>query len=193
MVALSKKKWTVEEYFELVQTREERYEFVSGEIYMMSGASEEHNLIVANLIFALRAQLRGRSCKVYPSDMQVHIAAFGDYHYPDVSVVCGQAEIVHSKHDMLLNPSLIIEVLSPSTEQYDRGKKFENYRTLESLQEYLLIAQNRAYIERYVRHEAGWLFTETKGLEAVLKLTSLGCTLALSEVYELVDFEEANP
>lgn len=144
MSALPRKHWTVDEYLAFERDSEEKHEFIGGDVYFVTGASENHNLIVANTIVALGALLRKRPCKLYPSDMLVHIPLVDDYHYPDITVVCGDAHVIHVQRDILLNPTLIIEVLLPSTEPYDRGRKFENYRTLHSLQEYLLVAQDRA-------------------------------------------------
>ena len=160
-------------------------------MYSITGASENHNLIVANTIIALGIQLRKRPSKLYPSDMLLHIAAVNDYYYPDITIVCGEANIIHDKRDILLNPTLIIEVLSPSTEQHDRGNKFENYLTLDSLQEYLLIAQDRPHLEQYIRQEKGhWLFSAVNGLGAKLELPSISTTLALADVYDKVNLRE---
>ncbi|MBZ0286639.1 MAG: Uma2 family endonuclease [Anaerolineae bacterium] len=190
MSALSNPHWTADEYLAFERESQEKHEFVDGEIYLMTGASENRNLVVSNTLTSLNVQLRGRPCKVYPSDMLVEISATGDHHYPDVSVVCGEAMINRDKLDTLLNPTLIIEVLSPSTEQYDRGKKFQNYRSLESLREYVLIAQDAPRMEQFVRQEDGrWLLSDAVGLEAQVTLPSIGCTLALADVYDKVTFE----
>jgi Uma2 family endonuclease len=189
-MALANKRWTAEEYLAFEASSEEKHEFFGGEVYLMTGASDNHNLIVASTLIALGAQRRGRPCKIYPSDMLVHIASVGDYFYPDLMIVCGQAEVVHVKRDMLLNPTVVIEVLSPSTEMYDRVKKFEGYRTLDSLQEYVLIAQDRPHIERYTRQDKGWLFIEANGLDETIDLASISFTLALREVYDQVTFEQ---
>lgn len=190
MGALPKKHWTSDEYLAFEYDSVEKHEFVDGEVYMMSGASENHNLIVANLIITLGSQLRGRPCKLYPSDMQVQISSPRDYYYPDLSIVCREAEIVRHKQDILLNPTLIVEVLSPSTERFDRGRKFENYRTIPSLQTYLLVAQDRVHVEQYVLQEKGsWLLTEVKSLDAVIELISIDCQLLLSDVYDKITFE----
>src|SRR5689334_5798251 len=142
MVAVQKQKWTVEEYLAMERASEEKHEFLDGEIYLMSGASRNHNRVTANTIITLGNQLYERPCSVYPSDIRVKISDFGQYTYPNVSVVCDPEHIEDSDQDTLLNPVVIIEVLSPSTESYDRGKKFQHYRTLDSLQEYILIAQD---------------------------------------------------
>jgi Uma2 family endonuclease len=191
MSALPRKRWTDEDYLTFELESEEKHEFVDGEIYLMSGASENHNIIVANILIALGVQIRQRPCKIYPSDMLVYTQVTGDYHYPDVSIVCGDSLIRREGKDILLNPTVIIEVLSPTTEQYDRGKKFQNYRTLDSLQEYLLISQDTQRIEHYVRQENNvWLFSDTTDTSAVIELPSISCTLALSDVYDKVIFEE---
>ncbi len=190
MFALEKTGWTVEDYLAFERDSQEKHEFIGGEVYLMTGASESHNLIVTNVIMTLGVQLRRRPCRVYPSDMLVRIAATGDFHYPDVSVVCGEVVISREARDILLNPTVVIEVLSPSTEPYDRGRKFHNYRTLDSLQEYLLIAQDAYRIERFLRQTGGqWLFTDVTALDAVLELPSIGCKLAVADVYDKVSFE----
>lgn len=189
MSALPRKPWTVEEYLAFERSSEERHEFIDGDIYMMSGASENHNLVALNTATSLNIQLRKRPCKVYMSDMRVGVPK-GNYLYPDVVVVCGTPMFADKNVDTLLNPTLIIEVLSESTERYDRGRKFADYRTLPSLQEYILIAQDEAYVERYVRQDDAWLLREVRGLEATLELNAIGCTLALAEVYDKVTFAE---
>ncbi|MBI1258949.1 MAG: Uma2 family endonuclease [Chloroflexi bacterium] len=196
MVASQKQKWTVEEYLAMERASEEKHEFLDGEIYLMSGASENHNLIVGVTVGIFYNQLRKRPCSFYPSDMRVKVKDTGLYTYPDITIVCGTPEIESMDQDTLLNPTVIIEVLSPSTESYDRGKKFQHYRELDSLQEYILIAQDQARIERYLRQPSGeWLLTDAVGLEAVIELPSIECTLALADVYEKVSFEpgEAAP
>ena len=117
----------------------------------MTGASRKHNLIVANLVLEIGRQLKGRPCEVYPSDMRLRVPATGLYKYPDVTVVCGAPELADEHMDILLNPTVLIEVLSDSTERYDRGRKAENYRRIDSLQEYLLVDQTQPRIERYRR------------------------------------------
>lgn len=192
MSALPRKSWTVEQYLEFERASEAKHEFVGSAVFAMTGASENHNLIVANIIVSLGVQLRQRPCKIYPSDMLVQIADTGDFHYPDITIVCGEAQINRDKRDSLLNPTVIIEVLSPSTELYDRGKKFQNYRTLDSLQLYLLVAQDAARIECFTRQDEGlWLFVDTAGLAAVIELPSIGCTLSLADVYDKVSFTDA--
>jgi Uma2 family endonuclease len=192
MVANAQKKWTVEEYLAFERQSEERHEYFDGEIFAMSGASEQHIIITGNTFSSLLVQLRKRPCKVYPIDMRVKVSP-NKYMYPDISVICGEPQF-EGTIDMLVNPTLIIEVLSPSTEMYDRGKKFEYYRTLPSLQEYLLIAQDTVHIEHYTRQSrGGWFFLEVKTLEASIELLSIDCTLLLTDVYDKITFTETPP
>lgn len=191
MSALPKSlRMTEAEYLEFERASETKHEYIAGEVFAMTGASEAHNLITSNVIFLLRSQMRGRPCKVYPGDMRVQVRASGLYTYPDISVVCGEAQLADTHLDTLINPLLIVEVLSPSTELYDRGRKFQHYRHIESLREYVLIAQDAPRIERFVRQGDVWQFSDAVGLDASLELPSIGCTLALADVYEQVTFEE---
>jgi Uma2 family endonuclease len=192
MVAIQKQRWTRESYLAFDRASDEKHEFIDGNVCAMTGASENHNLINVNITIALGIQFRGRPCKLYANDMRVRLPSH-NYVYPDIAVVCGEAQLEDEHLDTLLNPTVIIEVLSPSTESYDRGKKFEHYRALESLQEYLLVSQEQAHIERYIRQEDGWLLTEAKGMEASIELSSIGCTLTLADVYDKVTFNEGQP
>lgn len=178
---------SIEEYLEAERRAETKSEYLDGEVFAMSGASFRHNVIVANLIGELRQQLKGRQCTVAPGDLRVHIPATGLYTYPDLVVVCGEPRFEDQELDTLLNPTLIIEVLSPTTEAYDRGKKFEHYATIESLAEYVLVSQDAPRVEQFVRQEGGsWLLTATPGLDGRMILASVGCELALAEVYDKV-------
>ncbi|HET7510811.1 MAG TPA: Uma2 family endonuclease [Solirubrobacterales bacterium] len=178
---------SVEEYLTLERQAETKSEYLNGEIVAMSGASRPHNLIVANVLASLHAQLRGRSCEVYASDMRVRVPAADLYTYPDVVVVCGEPQFDDAELDTLLNPTLTVEVLSPTTQSYDRGIKFAYYRTLPSLAEYLLLAQDRVHAEHSVRQGgAAWLLTETDRSVDILELPSIGCALALGDAYERV-------
>ncbi|MBI4545812.1 MAG: Uma2 family endonuclease [Gemmatimonadetes bacterium] len=175
------------EYLEAERRAEYKSEYYAGEVFAMTGASRQHNLIVTNLIVSLGTQLRESPCQVYPSDMRVKVQSTGLYTYPDVAVVCGDPEFEDEQVDTLLNPTALIEVLSPSTEAYDRGRKAEHYRGLESLQVYLLVAQDEPRVERYLRQgPREWLLTEFRGLSETVELSSVGCTLPLSQVYEKV-------
>ena len=182
---------TEAEYLEFERASELKHEYYNGEIFAMTGASEEHNSICMSAGFLLYGQLRNRPCRVYQSDMKVKVEAAKLYTYPDLVVRCGEAQFVDDKFDTLLNPVVIIEVLSPSTERYDRGDKFGHYRKIPTLREYLLVSQNKPHIERYLRQDDGkWEFSDATGLDAIVELSSIDCTLPLSEVYEQVTFTE---
>jgi Uma2 family endonuclease len=188
MVTQTKARYTPEEYLALERKAEYKSEYLTGEIFAMSGASEQHNLIVTNLVGELRAQLKGRPCKTYPSDMRLKVALTGLYTYPDVMVVCGQTLFDDEQQDTLLNPSVIAEVLSKSTEGYDRGEKFAHYRKLESLTDYLLVSQTKHHVEHYVRQpDNQWLLSEAEGLENAVPISSINCVLSLAEVYDKVE------
>lgn len=189
MSALPRESWTAEEYLAFERASQEKHELVDGQVYLMTGASRRHNLIVFNLVAVLRPQLRDNSCEGYANDMRVRVVR--DFFYPDISVVCGEPQFADDEFDTLLNPTLIIEVLSPSTEQYDRGRKFEKYRTLDSLREYVLIAQDHPHVERYVRQDDGWLLTEVSGLDGALALATVAARLPLAEIYDRLDFDSS--
>jgi len=181
---------SLEEYLAIERSAETKSEYLDGEMFAMTGGSFLHNLIVGNLVGELRQQLKGRSCTVVPSDLRVHIPATGLYTYPDLAVVCGEPRLEDDQElDTLLNPTLIVEVLSPTTEAYDRGKKFEHYGSIDSLAEYVLVSQAAPRVEQLVRQEGGhWLFTGTSGLDGKVVLSSIRCELALAEVYHKVSF-----
>ncbi len=180
-----------QEYLRRERAAEFKSEFFDGEVFAMSGGSPRHSLVKTNVTGELRNQLSGRPCTAYDSDLRVKVDATGLYTYPDASVVCGSLEFDDNDRDTVLNPTLLVEVLSPSTEAYDRGKKFNHYRRIKSLREYLLVSQDEAKIERFQRNVDGtWTLTEASGLEATLHLPSLGIDLSLREVYEKVDFSE---
>jgi Uma2 family endonuclease len=174
-----------EEFLAMDREAEFKSEYYDGEIVAMSGASLRHNRIVANLVAALHGQLRRGPCQVFPSAMRVWNPVRRSYTFPDVVVVCGRPEVADGKQDVLLNPTLLIEVLSDSTQARDRGQKSEGFRRLTSPQEYLLVAQHEVRVERYRRYgEKQWMLTEALDEQDVLELDSIGCTLALSDVYE---------
>jgi Uma2 family endonuclease len=175
------------DYLAFERAAEIRHELVNGQIYAMSGASRPHNLITTNLTGELRAMLKGRPCEVYSSDMRVKVDETGLYTYPDVVVACGEPHFEDEVLDTLTNPVLVVEVLSPSSEGYDRGAKFEHYRRLPSLAGYLLVAQTKPHVELFRRlPEGGWRLSEASGLEATIELPDLAVTLALAEVYDKV-------
>ena len=178
--------YTAEEYLTLERSVSYKSEFHDGQIYAMTGASREHNLITVNIARELSVQLKRRPCEAYMNDMRVKAAEARSYHYPDIVVVCGTPQFEDAQVDTLLNPTLLIEVLSPSTEAYDRGGKFAHYRKIPTLCEYLLVAQDQPSIERYVRQGDVWILSEAVGLEASAPLQSIGCILSLREVYDKV-------
>jgi Uma2 family endonuclease len=179
---------TPEQYLEIERKAEFKSEYYQGEMFAMAGAGWTHNRLVANLIATLHQQLRSRPCQILPSDMRVQVEATGMYTYPDVIVVCGEPQFLDEKRDTLLNPSLIVEVLSPSTEIYDRIRKFEYYCSVESVSEYLLVSSERVRAELYTRQPEGrWLLIAAHRMEDSLDLQSVGVHLALADVYEKVD------
>lgn len=174
---------TAADYLAQERLSETKHEYYDGEIFAMSGANAKHNVIVINVGATLHQQLKPRPCRVYASDLRVKLAT--SFVYPDVSVVCGPPRFADA--DNLLNPTLIVEVLSPSTADHDQGGKFARYRQLESLQDYVLIEQERVTLLHYHRQDARhWLLTELFDPEGVLELTGIGCTLAVAEVYAKV-------
>jgi Uma2 family endonuclease len=192
MTAQTAANMTPQEYLVMERQNADKSEYVNGDMLAMAGTSRWHNLMVTNLVAELRTQLKGRPCEVYPSDMRVWIPRLITYTYPDVVVVCGQPEFQDERRDTLLNPTLLIEVLSPTTAAYDRGVKFKHYRALDSLQEYLLVSQDAPLLGCYLRQEGSrfWTFSDAEGPAAQMELSSVGCRLALAEVYDKVEFEQ---
>ena len=176
-----------------------RHEYINGELIAMSGASREHNLITGNIFGELRTFLRGSECETYANEMRVSTPTTTSYFYPDVVVVCEEPRFEDDVFDTLLNPIILVEVLSPSTEVYDRREKFAHYRHLASLQEYVLVSQDQVRVEHYRREEKqetppvtgkDWIFTDFQELEESLLLTSIQCELPLQEIYERVLFSD---
>ena len=180
---------TQQEYLYIERKATNRSEYFAGEMFAMAGASRQHNRIVTNVVVGLDNQLKDRPCNVYSSDMRVKVSNTELYTYPDVVVTCGEEKFVDEHKDNLLNPLLIVEVLSDSTEAYDRSKKFEHYRQIDSFSEYLLIAQNVCRVEQYFRQDnTQWLYTEIRKLEDIVKLYSVDCELTLKNIYAKVQF-----
>jgi Uma2 family endonuclease len=178
---------TPEEYLFFERKANYRSEYFNGEIFAMAGASKKHNLIVGNAFAELHAQLKKRPCQVYSNDMRVKVSTTDLYTYPDIVVACEKEQFDDNYKDTLLNPTLIIEVLSDSTEATDRGEKFKQYRQLASLLEYVLIAQDKYLIEHYVRQpNKQWLFSETDDLQDIMQFSTINCHLTLHEVYNKV-------
>lgn len=188
MSAVPRPLLTYQEYLARERSASSKSEFYRGQIFAMAGGSVRHNTISGNVFASLRSQLRGTTCRPFNSDQRIRIPANGLATYPDVSVVCGEFDVDAEDVDAITNPVVIFEVLSTTSESYDRGKKFDFYRQLESLREYILISQEEAQVERFVRQDDGsWNLTLFKGLESELKLQSLG-SLALAVIYEDVVF-----
>jgi Uma2 family endonuclease len=176
-------KYTPAEYLTLERGAETKHEYVNGEIVAMAGASREHILITGNLTRLVNQALLDSDCETYAAEMRVKVWRTGLYTYPDLVVACPPIQFEDAAVDTLLNPVVIIEVLSPSTEAYDRGRKFADYRRLASLREYILVAQDSPHIERFVRQGDFWIFSERTGLDAVLEIAAIGCRLALRDIY----------
>ena len=191
MAANPELRYTLEEYLELERTSEERFEFWDGEIFCMSGVSEEHAEIETNLIVSLKSRLRTRGCRVFPANMRIKVPTAPPYRYADLSALCGEAQFEEiGGVDALVNPQLIVEVLSPSTEAYDRGDKFTHYKSIPTLSEYLLVAQHRPHVTHLYKQAYGtWIHAEANDLAATLELTSLDCALPLNEIYRGVSFD----
>lgn len=181
---------TAAEYLEFERNSELKHEFRDGEIINVTGATREHILLVTNLIRILGTALLDTASEVYGTDMRVKVSAAGRYVYPDVVVVDAEPQFEDDRCDTLLNPSVIFEVLSPSTENYDRGDKFTRYQSIDSLGDYILVAQNRQLVEHFTRQADGrWQLEECSESDSVIELNSLACTLKLSDVYHKVPLQ----
>lgn len=190
MSALPKPVYSADEYLALEENADYRSQFYNGEIFAMAGATRRHNAIASNTLAYLHFQLRNRECEIYQNDMRVKVTETL-YTYPDVVIVCGKAQIEKKRGENLLNPIVLIEVLSPSTEKFDRGEKAKLYRAMPSLNEYILISQDKPGIEHFIRQEnGGWLLTELSEMSEILHLPNIECEIALSEIYAKVDFTE---
>jgi Uma2 family endonuclease len=192
MTAVPKPKLTEAEYLAIEEKAEHRSEFYRGEMFAMSGASEPHTRIKDNLARHLNNQFDGGPCFAYTSDMKVRVDRTGLYTYPDAVVVCGEIEFLKGRNDVILNPSAVVEVLSPSTEKYDRGWKFRQYQRVPSIQEIVLVAQEEPVVERFVRQADGtWNLTTVEGLDAVLAFATVPARVRLADVYAGVTFPDA--
>ncbi len=192
MTALPKHKYTLEEYFEIERDSEEKFEYWDGNIWSMAGASPPHERIVVNIGGHLRELFRGRGCSVFGSNLKVKVPTYKPYRYPDLSVYCGEG--IYEMMDgleVLINPQMLIEVLSPSTEAFDRGDKFSYYKSIPSFTEYLLVASNRPFVTQYIKqNENEWIQREATGLDGKLILQTFETEISLSEIYLDVEFPE---
>lgn len=190
MSATPKRRYTVSEYLEREETSETKSEYYDGEIFAMAGASREHNTIVFNLAGIIGPQLVGGPCQGFPSDMRTRLPS-GLYTYPDVIIVCGKQEFAKENADTLINPTVVIEVLSPSTADYDTGKKFRWYQQTASIQEIVFVAQKEPRIQVFRRDGSSWKYDEAAALDKTIQIETGGVMLALGEVYRNVEFLEA--
>ncbi len=184
---VEKTHYTEAEYFEFERTSFGRWEYVNGEIRQMAGGKDDHNVISMSIGRALGNVLVPRGCRVYGSDMKIHTGD-GVNTFPDVAVVCGERQYYLGKEDVILNPLLVVEVLSPSTAGYDRGDKFSHYQTIASLQDYALVEQDEARVRLYTRRDDHWEMREIAGLDSTVHMPSVDVTLALTDVYALIEF-----
>ncbi len=191
MSTVAAAKYSVAEYLSREAASTVRHEYYRGEIFAMAGNTTQHNEIQVNLIHQLRLALKGSPCRPYGTDQRIRIEAVNLFTYPDVVVICGEFEFAADDPMAVTNPRVIFEILSPSTEAYDRGEKFELYQHLPSLQEYILVAQNRARVDRFTREPDGqWRLKSFAGLEDALEIESLKCRIPLALVYENVKFAQ---
>lgn len=182
---------TVAEYLEFERESDIRHEYINGEVNAMAGASPNHNRITMKLSYRLYGNLTGKTCEVFGGDQRVQMERYKTYFYPDLSVVGGEPQFTDDKPEALQNPILIIEVLSPTTEKFDRDEKFSLYRQLDSLREYALVSQESPRIACYYLNENNiWEFSDAVGLESSITFKSLDCTLSLADIYEHVVFED---
>jgi len=190
MQAQRKAYFTAKEYLDMERVAPTKSEYYAGEIFAMAGVSPRHTVIVANVVYLLVGQLKGHKCSAHANDLRVHVKQAGLYTYPDVLVICGQPLFVDKQKDTLLNPNVIVEVLSDSTEKWDRGRKFAMYRSIESLTDYVLITQNTPLVEHYVRQPNDqWILSDCRGLDAAVTIASIDCTLPLADIYDKVEFD----
>lgn len=194
MSSLPKVYFTPDDYLIFDANNEKRHEYYQGEIFAMAGATLRHNLIKEQTARELGNQLKGKHCLVVSSDMRLKITKKTHYTYPDIVLVCGKPEIVTEKgQESLLNPTVIVEVLSASTEQYDRTAKFQHYQTIEAFQEYLLVSQDQTRVDHYSRNEDHWILRTYFLPQSTIQLDSIGATLTLAQIYENIEFEESEP
>ncbi len=190
MSVLTKSYVSVADYLALELSSEVRHEYENGEVREMPGGSEDHSTIGVNIKVSLRLALKDKPCGIHGGDLRIKIPHTGLYTYPDISVTCGERQFENAKRDSLLNPTIIFEILSPSTERYDRGRKFSHYQTIASVSDYLLVSQDAYQVEHFVRQaDDTWLLKIYRGLEAKVFISSLNCELSLADIYDDVVLE----
>ena len=178
-----------EEYLEIERKADTKSEYFNGEMFAMSGGTPPHAWITTNVVGQLWQQLKGKPCRVASSDLRLRVSPTGLYTYPDVMVICGDLQLTDGRKDTVINPSVIVEVLSESTQDYDRGRKFEHYRTLPSLSDYLMVAQDKPHVEHWMRQaENRGLLVEYHDLGQMIEIPSIGCLLPMAEIYDKIDW-----
>lgn len=193
-LAYNRKHWTIEEYLQMEMVSDVKHEYYRGEIFAMSGALQPHNAISSNVHAELRAKLKGKGCRPYGSDMRIHIPSNTLFTYPDISVFCGEVKTLNDDQFNALNPVVLIEVLSKSTKDYDRGDKFSLYREIPGLKEYILIDSTSVFVQTFTINAAGlWELREYKGMDDALEFQSLSLSLSLKDVYEDSGLTGAEP
>ena len=194
MTAQPKRYTTEQEYVVFERASTTKHEYYAGEVFAMAGGTIRHNIIATNTVALLHSQLRGTPCRALNSDMRVKVLATGLQTYPDVTVICGQPLFLDTSQDVIVNPTIIIEVLSPSTEAYDRGLKSQNYRMIETLREYFLVSQDKHHIEHYIRQDNGqWVFNEASDSDARMSIPTINAELIFTEIYDGVDISGEDP
>ncbi|HEX8316504.1 MAG TPA: Uma2 family endonuclease [Flavisolibacter sp.] len=183
---------TAEEYLAMEDASPEKHEFIGGEVYAMAGAGFAHNQIVSNAQGEIFQFLKNKSCRIYGSDLKIHVKTTSGFVYPDLSIVCHGAQFMENRGDVVTNPSVIIEVLSPDTQDFDHGKKFMLYRQIPSLKEYILISSMEILVEKFVRHDDAWTLTEYKSPDNSFSIETIGYQTTLAEIYRDVVFEPVN-
>ncbi len=187
--ALNYKFISQEEYLETEREALDKHEYYQGEIFAMSGASVKHNRIFTNFFIDIGSKLKGKGCLPYSSDLRIHIPKNTFYTYPDISIICGEPELTDDKFDTATNPSVIIELLSKSTRNYDKGEKFTLYRDIDSLQEYILIDTEKIYVEKHIRNaDNSWQLTDYKSLENTFTISTVNLSFLLIDIYEGISF-----
>ena len=189
-IAYSQQKMTIEEYLAFENEAIEKHEYYQGEIFAMSGASRNHNEIFSNLFVDIGTKLKGKNCKPYGSDLRIHVPKNTLYTYPDISIICGEMDLTDDHFDTATNPSVIIELLSGSTRNYDKGEKFTLYRDIDSLQEYILVDTEKIYVEKHIRHaDNSWQLTDYRTMEDSFTISTINVSFLLKDVYEGISFE----
>ncbi len=188
MASIPEYRVSPEEYLRLERAAETKSEYDDGVIYAMAGASPQHNFIVAGIIGSLFGRLR-MPCRVSPSDLKIRILNPTRFYYPDVTVICDEPRLADDHKDVLLNPLIVFEVLSETTAGFDRGRKFQSYQSIESLQEYVLVSQDEYFVEHFRRDGKQWIYTPAEGRDARLALPAVNCELPLDEIYRQVEIE----